>query len=170
MEISHFKFSEWRCHPSVINAWHTNPSLGNLCWLWWICLCVLPVCISFLLLTILPSYPLPQYTITLCHSVLYIHSVISHTFFHTHCLSQKRTKISWIDFAIVPFVFWDQLLKPSGFSFSHREKSRQKECNLDEKELHFILLVSAQLFYKPHFVWVKECWEAWAADVSFCGK
>lgn len=26
-----FRFSEWCCHPWMINVWHTNPTLRNLC-------------------------------------------------------------------------------------------------------------------------------------------
>lgn len=164
-----FKFLEQCCQPWMINAWHTNPSLRDLWWLYGEHVSVCSLSVFFLLLTVFPSYPLPPHTNTLHYSVLHIHSMISLTLSlsHTHIL-----KYLALSLPLCLLFFETRCSNPQGLSFSQREKKEaEKEQLRWEKKFHPILLLfSAQLLYKPHFVWFKECWEAWAADVRFCGK
>ena len=168
---------------TLIHVWHTDSSVRNLCWLYGeYVLCVLPEWMFFFsylqFILLIPSpHPLtpssPFHTVwsslALSPSLTVSLSLIvslSHT---------RRNILNWLCLCVFCF-FETRSSSPQGLSLSAIEKNRGRERAIEMKKnltllLFFLLLLllflSAQLLYKPHFVWFKECWEAWAAEVRF---
>lgn len=89
-----FRFSEWCCNPWMINVWHTNPTLRNLCWLYGEYVCCLRVFFSPLAYSSSFLSPPPtHYHPTLFWSS-YKQRDLSHSLSHTLSLTDAYQNIS----------------------------------------------------------------------------